>query len=127
MISIDNLICSAVLGGADVLETAEEAEIRSELQDDIEQKPEDGGNPTEGGETVSKHCIWFNSSNQRFNEKYGLFTLDFESSQYLSYHSLTDTADISLKIILLFIYYQYSDVRILIAIPQTAALAGQKK
>lgn len=57
MISIDNLICSAVLGGADVLETAEEAEPRSELQGDIEQKPEDGGNPTEGGETVSKHCI----------------------------------------------------------------------
>lgn len=58
IISVDNLIGSAVLGGTDVLETAEEAETQAELQDDIEQlgqpqKTEDG-NSTEGGETLSE-------------------------------------------------------------------------
>lgn len=58
IISVDNLIGSAVLGGTDVLETAEEAETQAELQDDIEQlgqpqKTEDG-NSTDGGETLSE-------------------------------------------------------------------------
>lgn len=55
---IDNLIGSAVLGGTDVLETAEEAETQAELQDDIEQlgQPQrtEAGNSTEGGETLSE-------------------------------------------------------------------------
>lgn len=58
IISVDNLIGSAVLGGTDVLETAEEAETRAELQDDIEQlgQPQrtEAGNSTEGGETLSE-------------------------------------------------------------------------
>lgn len=58
IISVDNLIGSAVLGGTDVLETAEEAETQAELQDDIEQlgQPQktEAGNSTEGGETLSE-------------------------------------------------------------------------
>lgn len=58
IISVDNLIGSAVPGGTDVLETAEEAETQAELQDDIEQlgQPQktEAGNSTDGGETLSE-------------------------------------------------------------------------
>lgn len=105
IISIDNLIGSAVLGGTDVLETAEEAETRAELQDDIEQlgQPQKTeGNSTEVGETLSEtlHLIFTHQTK-------GLM----RNMDYILWISLSriniypDTADISLKIILMFIYY----------------------